>query len=131
MINKDDFKERFGHFDKEIVVEIINIFIEEYDDRITKITAYIEEQNIDALRKAIHGFKGVIANFDNVGQAYKKGNYIENETAELLQEINQGRTFSSAELIAFFNKIRQEFENFKLASFELLAELKHIKNDYL
>lgn len=131
MINRASFKERFSYFDKEIVVEIIDIFIEEYDERIKKITQVIQDQNADELKKTIHAFKGVIANFEVECVAYQKAAFIEQEASELLTEISEGRTFSKDDSDKFFTGIAKDFELFKTDSLDLLNELKDIRGEYL
>jgi HPt (histidine-containing phosphotransfer) domain-containing protein len=63
IIDKEKFKENFSYFDKEIVLEIINIFIDEYPSRIAIIKKNIEEKNFEELRFNAHSLKGVISNF--------------------------------------------------------------------
>jgi HPt (histidine-containing phosphotransfer) domain-containing protein len=62
-IDKEKFKENFSYFDKEIVLEIINMFIDEYPDRMEKIRKNIEERDFDELKFNAHSIKGVISNF--------------------------------------------------------------------
>jgi HPt (histidine-containing phosphotransfer) domain-containing protein len=131
MINRVSFKERFSYFDKEIIVEIIDIFIEEYDERIKKITQVIKDQNTDELKKTVHAFKGVIANFEVECVSYQKAASIEQEASELLTEIKEGKTFSKDDSDKFFTRISKEFELFKTDSLDLLNELKDIRGEYL
>jgi HPt (histidine-containing phosphotransfer) domain-containing protein len=63
VIDQDLFKQNFQYFDKEIVLEIINIFIEEYPTRMQTIKKNIDEKDFDQLRFNAHSLKGVIANF--------------------------------------------------------------------
>jgi HPt (histidine-containing phosphotransfer) domain-containing protein len=131
MIDRVSFKERFGYFDKEIVVEIIDIFIDEYDDRIIKITRVIKDQNLDELKKTVHAFKGVIANFEVECIAYQKAASMEQEATELMNEIKEGQSFSKEDSDKFFTRISKDFELFKTDSLDLLNELKDIRGEYL
>lgn len=63
IIEKDRFQENFQYFDKEIVLEIINIFIDEYPERMKSIKENIEQKDFDQLRFNAHSLKGVVANF--------------------------------------------------------------------
>jgi HPt (histidine-containing phosphotransfer) domain-containing protein len=63
IIEKDRFQENFQYFDKEIVLEIINIFIDEYPDRMNSIKENIDQKDFDQLRFNAHSLKGVVANF--------------------------------------------------------------------
>ncbi len=62
-INKVQFIENFQYFDKEIVLEIIDIFLKEYSTRINTIADNIESCDYDNLKFNAHSLKGVIANF--------------------------------------------------------------------
>lgn len=63
IIEKERFQENFQYFDKEVVLEIINIFIDEYPDRMNSIKENIEQKDFDQLRFNAHSLKGVVANF--------------------------------------------------------------------
>jgi hypothetical protein len=63
MINKQLFIETFKVFDREVVVEIINIFFEEYPLRIENMNKNIAEQNYKELAFNSHSLKGVVSNF--------------------------------------------------------------------
>ncbi len=63
IVDQNTFNETFQYFDKEIVVEIIDIFINEYPERMTNIERAIEDKNYADLKFHAHSIKGVIANF--------------------------------------------------------------------
>ena len=63
MINKQLFLDTFKVFDREVVVEIINIFFEEYPLRIEKMDKNISEKNYKDLAFNAHSLKGVVSNF--------------------------------------------------------------------
>lgn len=63
MIDRKKFNENFQYFEKEIVVEIIDIFQSEYDERYRKIENNIREKDFVQLKFNAHSLKGVIANF--------------------------------------------------------------------
>ena len=62
-IDKEKFKENFGYFDKEVVLEIINMYVDEYPERMEKIKKNIDEKDFDNLKFNAHSLKGVISNF--------------------------------------------------------------------
>ena len=62
-IDKERFKENFGYFDKEVVLEIINMYLEEYPQRIEVIKKNIDEKDFENLKFNAHSLKGVISNF--------------------------------------------------------------------
>ncbi len=131
MINEESFRNHFSHFDKDIVVEIIDIFIEEYDDRMEKISGFIAKHDLEALRKAAHAFKGVIGNFETDCKAYQHIEAIENETRDLIEEVNNGRVLSEEEENEFYHDLLQHFAAFRKSSFELLNDLKEIRKEYV
>jgi len=57
------FNENFQYYDKEIIKEVINIFIDEYDDRIAVLEKNISERDFTNLAFNAHSFKSVIANY--------------------------------------------------------------------
>lgn len=63
MINKQLFLDNFKVFDREVVVEIINIFFEEYPLRIEKMDKNFSEQDFKELAFNAHSLKGVVSNF--------------------------------------------------------------------
>ncbi len=63
MIDKKQFLENFQYFDKEVVLEIINIFINEYPERMETLKKNIDEKDFDQLKFNAHSLKGVVANF--------------------------------------------------------------------
>lgn len=63
VINKEQFQENFKFFDKEIIVEIIDLFIDEFDDRMKSIKNSIDSSDMEALKFSAHSLKGVISNF--------------------------------------------------------------------
>ncbi len=63
VIQKEKFIENFQYFDKEIVADIINIFIDEYPERMETIKKNIDEKDFKQLGFNAHSLKGVIANF--------------------------------------------------------------------
>ncbi len=63
IIDEKAFMETFQYFDKSIVVEIIDIFIQEYPDRIASISKDIESKDFARLKFDAHSLKGVISNF--------------------------------------------------------------------
>lgn len=63
IVNKEKFQENFKYFDKEIIVEIIDLFINEFDSRMNTIKNSIDKLDMDSLKFSAHSLKGVIANF--------------------------------------------------------------------
>ncbi len=63
MIDKKQFLENFQYFDNEVVLEIINIFIDEYPERMETLRKNIDDKDFEQLKFNAHSLKGVVANF--------------------------------------------------------------------
>ncbi len=63
MIDKKQFLENFQYFDNEVVLEIINIFMDEYPERMESLKKNIDEKDFDQIKFNAHSLKGVVANF--------------------------------------------------------------------
>ena len=112
MIDKNVFMDTFQYFDKPIVVEIIDIFINEYPERMNTLRKDIENLDFNSLKFDAHSLKGVVSNFvapepQNLAKILElKGS--EKDSTELLE------TFSSlekatADLVEDLKTIREEF----------------------
>ncbi len=111
-IDKTQFNDNFQYFDKEIVLGIIDIFINEYPDRVTAISDSIDKKDYDAIKFNSHSIKGVIANF------------IAPEVEQRARELEIMGTTQNIDGIEVL------FSEFKLLSAEMVEELKVLKNDF-
>ncbi len=113
VIDKTQFTETFQYFDNEIVVEIIDIFLNEYPERIEALKKSIDDTDYDNLKFNSHSIKGVIANFvaPDVEQQAKE-----------LELMGSEKNMDGAQEL---------FEAFKVSSAELVNELREIKEDYV
>jgi len=113
VIDKQLFDDSFQYFDKEIVAEIIDIFLGEYNDRLKSISESISTNNFQDLKFAAHSLKGVVANFAAPSVQ---------EQAKILE---QKGTEEDTE------NLTEVFEELKTLTLQLAEELKERKNDYL
>lgn len=111
-IDKTQFIENFQYFDKEIVFEIIEIFINEYPERINSISESVAALDFDNIKFNAHSIKGVIANFVAPD--------IEQQAREL-EMMGANKTSDG---------INDLFDNFKVSTAQLVDELKEIKENY-
>lgn len=109
IIDWDQFNENFQYYDKEIITEVINIFVGEYDVRICILQKNIDEKDYTNLAFNAHSFKSVI------------GNYMAPRAYELTRKLEELAKSNSGE------GIHDVFNEMKSATKELLFELK----DYL
>ncbi len=112
VINKEQFNETFQYFDSEIVVEIIDIFLNEYSERIEALTASINAVDYDNLKFNSHSIKGVIANF---------------VAPEVEQQAKELEIMGSEKNM---DGVDELFAAFKISSASLVDELREIKEDY-
>lgn len=112
MIDKATFTANYEIFDKEIVKEIIEIYIQEYPDRITNLQKNIEEKDLESLYKNAHSLKGVTANF------------FDKDTEDIARQLEtKGKEGDDS-------GIEDLFENLKTTSEKLVAELKELIKEY-
>ncbi|HMM12053.1 MAG TPA: Hpt domain-containing protein [Bacteroidales bacterium] len=112
-INKAAFIDTFQYFDKHVVLEIIDIFINECDSRIDAMRNDIANNNLTALKFDAHSFKGVVANF------------MAEETLGIARELEYRATEGKNEgLDDLLNSLEQ-------SSSHLLADLKELRNLFI
>ena len=111
MIDREKFNANFQYFDKDIIVEIIDIFISEYDERFQKLRKNIEDKDFVQLKFNAHSLKGVIANFMDP---------VTIEESRQLDEMAKNKQESG--LAEFYNHLEKN-------AARLLEELKTIKKE--
>lgn len=131
MINEKQFLEKYVHFDKETVAEIIDIFINEYQERVDRISRSLDMRSLENLQKNAHASRVVIGNFDIDTRAFHEISEIEDQVRLLLQEIKEGKKLSQNEEEVFFDKIEKTFDDFKRDSRRLVSQLKEIRKHYV
>ena len=113
LINKEKFQENFKHFDKELIAEIIDMFINEHPERMQAIKTNIDEEDMENLRFNAHSLKGVIANFMAD---------IPKEHARVLEE--KGKNNDQSGLIECYSVLENSTK-------ELIENLKEIRLTYI
>ena len=107
VIDWEQFNDNFQYYDKEVIKEVIYIFINEYDSRISNLQKDIDEKDYTNLAFHAHSFKGVI------------GNYMAPEVYELGRKLEELAIAKSSE------GIPELFDKLKIGSKDLLIELKY------
>lgn len=90
MIDRIKLKENFQYFDKEIIIEIIDIFESEYQERFTNLEKNLMEKDFIQLKFNAHSLKGVVANFmdpETIELSRKLDEMAKNKEETGLQEI--------------------------------------------
>ncbi len=121
MVNKQNFYETYQFFDKSVIIEIIDIFINEYADRFEKLDKNIADRDFQNMRFNAHSLKGVIANFSapvplEMIRAYEKS------AAALLE--NNGEGFDEATMV-------RQLDDIKKATKIMADQLAEIKQEIL
>ncbi len=112
MIDKKQFTENFQYFDNEVVTEIINIFIDEYPERMETLRKNIDEKDFEQLKFNAHSLKGVVANF------------VAPEVQELARQLEmKGANKDLTDVEALFNELKEK-------SAVVVDELKELKKDF-
>jgi HPt (histidine-containing phosphotransfer) domain-containing protein len=113
VIDRTSFLDTFHYFDKEIVVEIIDIFINEYPDRMNAIKNDIEKLDFNALKFDAHSIKGVIANF------------VAARPLHLARELEIKGSEKDA------NDLHRIFAELQIAGSDLVEDLKVLRPDFI
>lgn len=111
MIDRQKLNQNFQYFDKETIIEIIDIFFEEYPDRVEKITKNILENDFVQLKFNAHSIKGVVANFQDPATI---------ELSRKLDEMAKNKETAGLEKV---------FEDLKTACVNLMNELEALKTE--
>lgn len=112
MIDRATFSANYEIFDKEIVKEIIDIYIQEYPDRMTNLQQNIADKDLESLYKNAHSLKGVTANF------------FDKETEELARQLEaKGKDGDASGIEDIFVQLKESLE-------KLIEELKVLGEEY-
>ena len=104
MVNKQHFYDTYQFFDKSVIVEIIDIFVNEYAERFDKLTKNIADRDFQNMRFNAHSLKGVIANF-SAPVPLEMVRIFEKTAANLLE--TNGADFDEAALTKTLEEIRK------------------------
>ncbi len=109
MINWEEFNSLFQYYGNDIVIEIINMFEEEYDERFDALKKSIDKLDFKEIQNNRRHLKGIIGNFyDPVPIA----------ASNRLKEMVYAETAVG---------LKEEFEKFKTAADSLLFELREYR----
>jgi hypothetical protein len=102
MVNRQTFLDTYSYFDKDVITEIIDIFINESGGRLTKLYLDCKEADFKSLKFDAHGLKGVIANFC-APVAWEKARDLEKLSAQFVD--NNGEGFNEVEVADLIKEI--------------------------
>ena len=131
MINREKFKERYSDFDKDIVLDILDMFIANYHEKISKLSRDLNEHEPELLKQDAHAFKGIMGNIEAECSAFEQIEHLEELSQELL-DAREGEDELLAETEnSKFNEMIKHFVLFKNSSSQLLSEAKKLRLEYL
>jgi HPt (histidine-containing phosphotransfer) domain-containing protein len=113
MIDRRKFDENFQLFEKDVIIEIIDIFESEYEERFSTLEKNIKDRDFNKLKFNAHSLKGVIANFmDPVA-------------------ISLSHRFDDMAKSKDEKELEKVFSDLRQASSSLLQELRGIKTELI
>jgi len=121
MVNKENFYETYQLFDKSIIVEIIDIFLNEYEERFVKLEQNVAEKDFQNMRFNAHSLKGVVANF-SAPVPLEMARAFEKTSANLLEA--NGAGYDDA-------KMKMDLQALKEATYQMARQLAEIKDELL
>jgi len=131
MINREKFIERYSDFDKDIVLDILDMFIAKYEDWISKLSTDLIEQNPGNLKKDAHAFKGIMANIEADCMAFEQIEEMEEISNNLLNARDNDKELPEELVKNKFDEMANYFAKFKTSSAQLLSEAKDLRSAYL
>ncbi|MEA5111190.1 hypothetical protein SDC9_15552 [bioreactor metagenome] len=117
MVNKQVFLETYHYFDKSVIVEIIDIFLDEYQGKLEKLYNDVKSRDFTGLRFTAHNLKGVVANFSAPTLLEMVKNF-EKSAAELVE--HGGAGFDEAAAM-------QVIDNIRASLLEMAGDLSKIR----
>lgn len=111
MINKENFRNNFQYFDKSVVLQVLDIFLSEYQDRFNELEKNISELDFKSIDNNAHSFKSNVA-------------YMSEELHELARILEfKGKEQDSSNL-------RECFENLKTATLLIIDDVIELRKEY-
>jgi len=111
VIDWAQFNDNFQYYDKSIIIEVINLFFEEYEPRISTLQKNIDEKDFTSLAFNAHSLKSVISNYMAPSAL---------EITRKLEELGKNQTTEG---------LNEVFSRLKSITLELLLELKdYVRN---
>ncbi len=117
MVNKQVFLETYHYFDKSVIIEIIDIFLDEYQGKLEKLYNDVKARDFTGLRFTAHNLKGVVANFSAPSLLEMVKNF-EKSAAELVEQSGAG--FDEA-------GVTQVIDNIRASLIEMAGDLTQIR----
>ncbi len=111
MIDWEQFEENFGYYDKETIREVIESYLEEYEERLNTLERNFANEEFAPLSFNAHSLKSVIGNF-MAPDPYETCRQIETDAKENLTQ----------ELPALLMKLKEQIQTLNLELREYLQK---------
>jgi HPt (histidine-containing phosphotransfer) domain-containing protein len=112
MIDKENFKENFKYYGNEVVVQVLDIFLDEYSENLSILQKSIIELDFEKLDQKAHALKGVVA-------------YMSEELSALCFELEQkGKDKIGEGLQPIYDQLDKGIR-------EMVVELKVLRMEYV
>jgi HPt (histidine-containing phosphotransfer) domain-containing protein len=63
MIDRSEFNEQFKYYDREVVAEIIDLFLGSYEEQLLELCTHLAGGRLDLVNMHAHTLKGLAATF--------------------------------------------------------------------
>ena len=130
MIDREQFKERYRDFDKDLVLDILDLFINDYNEKISRLSKDLSGHQPEALKSDAHALKGIIGNIDTSSPAFEYITQLEDLAQQLIEAIPNDKEMTPETEKAKYDEMMKLFMLFKNTSHQLLNDAKELKKDY-
>ena len=127
MINRETFKAHYSDFDKDIVLDILDMFITDYNQKISRLSKGINQNDPELLKKDAHSFMGILGNIEANCLAFEQIARIEELAEGLTDDEENNKELKKAK----YDELRKQFVLFKHSSSQLLNDAKELRKHYL
>ncbi len=112
MVNKQELDATYGEYGNEFMLEIMNIFISEFDGKMEIIERAVKERDMVTLQAVSHPLKG------NIGQ------FMDHEAHMIATELNEKAKNDDQ------SNLDEVFARFKEAATATNEQLKELRKEY-
>jgi HPt (histidine-containing phosphotransfer) domain-containing protein len=130
MIDREQFKQRYRDFDKDLVLDILDLFINDYNEKISRLSKDLSGHQPEALKNDAHALKGIIGNIDTSSPAFEYITQLEDLAQQLIEAIPNDKGMTPETEKAKYDEMMRLFMLFKNTSHQLLNDAKELKKDY-
>lgn len=127
MIDLKAFRNAFQGFDKEILEDIISIYISQHTEKFQDMEQALHEKNFDKLRFVSHGLKGVLSQF-YANTARDQAKDLEFQAKELASMVKEQPGFVIED--DQVTKLKSMIERLKSSCLVVMEELNQIVSTY-